>query len=570
MSKQNSIAEFMRLIEQSGLIDPTILADYLHQRRDPIAPPDTSAKVADQLVAAGWLTHFQAEQLLRGKYKEFTIGRYRVLDRLGAGATGTVYLCQHQQMRRRVAVKVLSPRLMANASAIERFYREGRAAAALDHPNIIHAFDVDRHDDLHYLVMEYVEGVTLQQRVEQRGPLRPDLAAHYLRQAAAGLHCAQQAQLIHRDIKPSNLLVDARDTLKILDLGLARFVRDDGAGLSNRPEDRVLGSIDYVAPEQALDSHNVDIRADIYSLGCTFYFCLTGQPPFPHGTLAQKLLAHQMRAPTPISSLRPDVPDLLATLLSRMMAKDPADRCQTPAAVIESLAATGVLPYSAPIASPAVESASRMPPASFSSSAPSGRLRRGRLRTMAATSSAVLLLILLGLLLWSRRQESNESAVGSRPPPTAPATKATASKLVHVVNLPEAKVEVENAAMFKKGRIRVNGVDRESSLLAHPRRDGRSLVVYQLKHRFSTFQTQVGIADNPDGSGGRGLLTFVVRGDGRDLWRSKPMDWPGAKREIQECQVSVQDVEQLELEVLCAGKNHYAWVTWISPSLIPK
>jgi serine/threonine protein kinase len=211
---------------------------------------------------------------------------------------GTVFLCEHTSMRRRVAIKVLPVAKAKDPSYLERFYREARAVAALDHPNIVRAYDIDQDEKLHFLVMEYVDGASLQEIVKRAGPLEPLRAAHYMCQAAFGLqHAHEAAGLVHRDIKPGNILVDRTGAVKVLDMGLARFFHDEEDVLTKKYDENVLGTADYLAPEQALDSHAVDIRADIYSLGATFYFCLTGKTPFSEGTVAQKLIWHQTRAP---------------------------------------------------------------------------------------------------------------------------------------------------------------------------------------------------------------------------------------------------------------------------------
>ena len=181
----------------------------------------------------------------------------------------------------------------------------------MDHRNIVRAYDVDNDGDIHYLVMEYVDGRDLQQMVKEDGPLDYAAAADYIRQAAEGLAHAHQAGLIHRDVKPANLLVDQKNVVKVLDLGLARFTDEDRASLTVAYDENVLGTADYLAPEQAIDSHGVDARADIYSLGCSFYFLLTGHPPFPDGTLPQRLMAHQKQPPPSIchgSARRPGRP----------------------------------------------------------------------------------------------------------------------------------------------------------------------------------------------------------------------------------------------------------------------
>jgi serine/threonine protein kinase len=328
--------EFLSLVAQSKLVDESALARYRQPSEGPVESPGETARL---LVRDGLLTRFQAEQLLLGTYRRFVFGNYKVLDQLGTGGMAKVYLCEHQVMRHQVAIKVLPPAQAQNPSAVERFYREARAIAALCHPNIVSASDIDQADGLHFLVMEYVKGPSLLEMVIRQGPLHPQRVADYLRQAANGLQHAFEAGLVHRDIKPANLLVDPTGTLKILDLGLARFFADEEDNLSHKYDEAVLGTADYLAPEQAEDSHNVDIRADIYSLGCTFYFCLTGSPPFNQGSFTQKLIWHQTRRPRPIADFRDDVPAGLIAVIDKMMAKDRASRYQIPAEVASAVAA---------------------------------------------------------------------------------------------------------------------------------------------------------------------------------------------------------------------------------------
>src|SRR3954470_21247217 len=316
-----SCNDFLELTSKSGVLEDKRLDAYLQKKQGQL--PEEPGKLAGVLVRDGLLTHFQAEQLMQGRWRRFTIGKYKVLERLGSGGMGSVYLCEHKLMRRRVAVKVLPTAKAADPSSLERFYREARAVAALDHPNIVHAYDIDQDESLHFLVMEYVDGASLQQLVKRSGPLDPVRAAHYVQQTALGLEHAHAAGLVHRDIKPGNILVDRGGIVKVLDMGLARFFNDEEDILTKKYDENVLGTADYLAPEQALDSHGVDIRADIYSLGATFYFCLTGKTPFSEGTVAQKLIWHQTRQPKPVRSLRGDVSEGLAAVVDRMMAKDP-------------------------------------------------------------------------------------------------------------------------------------------------------------------------------------------------------------------------------------------------------
>jgi serine/threonine protein kinase len=340
--------EFLDLIRRSGVAEDARLGASLKRLTEGSGIPSEAKPLAEALVREGLLTFFQAEQLLQGKWKRFTIGKYKVLERLGAGGMGQVFLCEHKLMRRRVAVKVLPAAKAQDPSSLERFYREARAVAALDHPNIVRAYDIDHDESLHFLVMEYVDGANLQDLVKKAGPLDPVRACHYIFGAAVGLQHAHEMGLVHRDIKPGNILVDRAGVVKILDMGLARFFHDEEDQVTRKYDETILGTADYLSPEQALDSHGVDIRADIYSLGGTYYYLLTGKPPFPDGNVTQKLLWHQNREPTPVRSLRPEIPEEIAQVVARMMAKEPAQRYQTPAEVMAALAVWAQAPIAPP------------------------------------------------------------------------------------------------------------------------------------------------------------------------------------------------------------------------------
>src|SRR5947209_8624035 len=199
--------EFIELVRKSGVVDETRLDAHVQRLTDVAQWPAEAAQAAGVLVRDGYLTQFQAENILLGRWRRFTIGKYKVLEKIGSGGMGQVYLCEHKLMRRRVAVKVLPTAKAADDAARERFYREARAVAALDHPNIVHAYDIDQDENLHFLVMEYVDGASLQDMIKRNGPMDPLRAAHYMRQAALGLHHAHGAGLVHRDIKPGNILV---------------------------------------------------------------------------------------------------------------------------------------------------------------------------------------------------------------------------------------------------------------------------------------------------------------------------------------------------------------------------
>jgi eukaryotic-like serine/threonine-protein kinase len=365
MAAPVSVDDFLTLLRRSEVVEEGRLAAYLAQAKSlPVEP----GQLAQQLIKEGLLTSFQADLLLKGKSRGFFLGNYKVLERLGAGGMAIVYLCEHKAMRRRVAIKVLPVALAKDDEYLKRFQREARAVAALEHPNIVRAYDVGRDKDLHFLVMEYIEGRTLQELVNQQGPLEPLLAAGYAQQAARGLQHAHEAGLVHRDIKPSNLILDPSGTIKMLDMGLARFEADTGEVLTKG----MVGTPEYLAPEQADDSHAADIRADIYSLGCTLYFMLTGQAPFPEGSPLDKILAHATRQAKPLSTFRSDVPAELESILGKMMAKDMNARWQNPREVVEALApwASAAAPPAAAPGSTAHETETETEPNVFLTPAP--------------------------------------------------------------------------------------------------------------------------------------------------------------------------------------------------------
>jgi serine/threonine protein kinase len=333
--------KFLDLVRKSSLVEPDqldpLLADIeAKEGKDALKDGQVAA---DRLIAAGLITSWQADKIMDGRHKGFFLKNYKLLSHLGSGGMSSVYLAEHRHMHRRVAIKVLPQSRIDDSSYLARFYREARAAAALDHPNIVRAYDVDSDGNTHFIVMEFVEGRDLQQTVKKEGPLPYDRAAEYIRQAAEGLAHAHHVGLIHRDIKPANLLLDQKGTVKVLDMGLARFSDDKQASLTVAHDENVLGTADYLAPEQAINSHNVDPRADLYSLGCTLYFILTGHPPFPEGTLAQRLMKHQYEEPASILNDRADAPEDLLTICSRMMSKTVGGRFQSSEEVSQALAA---------------------------------------------------------------------------------------------------------------------------------------------------------------------------------------------------------------------------------------
>ena len=328
-----SLAEAVRRL---SLLEPRRQADLpLLQARFP-----QSRALAGELIRRDWLTPFQVNQLFRGKGHELILGPYLILERLGEGGMGRVFKAVHRKMGRVAALKVIRQEHLSNARAVRRFYREIRAAARLDHPNVVHAYDAGSAGRTHYIVMEYVEGLDLHRTVERGGPLPVGLACDYARQAALGLQHAHECGLIHRDVKPHNLMATPAGRVKVLDVGLVRpaeALGDEGLALT-RPG-VVLGSVDYVAPEQAEDPGAADARSDLYGLGCTLYYLLAGRPPFAGGSVVERLLRHRRQEAPPLSQARPDAPPAVGAVVRRLMAKQPGDRYATAADASAALAA---------------------------------------------------------------------------------------------------------------------------------------------------------------------------------------------------------------------------------------
>jgi serine/threonine-protein kinase len=389
-----SVAALVDLLRQSNLLQPAQLqlaaTDMQAEYSDPRA-------AADMLVRRKWLTPYQVDQLLNSERQNLTLGPYILLEPLGEGGMGQVFKARHQVLDRVVALKLIrEERLSKDPEAVRRFQREARAAALLSHPNIVLIYDADRSGDTYFIAMEYIDGTDLARWVKETGPLPVVQACDFIRQAATGLQSAHEAGMVHRDIKPSNLLaaglhvnrqqsrglslgaapaipgarqaprhgsdrtpLPSAPVIKILDMGLVRLAqKDDGqTGASLTQEGSIIGTPDYIAPEQARNAHRVDIRADLYSLGGTFYYLLTGQPPFMEGSAIEKLLMHQLDEPTPIAQLRKDVPADVAAIVHKLMAKFPKDRFQTPGELSDVL---GKLSPSRP--APSVDSSSRKKP----------------------------------------------------------------------------------------------------------------------------------------------------------------------------------------------------------------
>ncbi|MGI9517176.1 MAG: serine/threonine protein kinase, partial [Pirellulaceae bacterium] len=319
---------FVELLSKSGLIEKDRLKSVLKDlARQSAGQTITIDQLTSYLLDKDVISEWHCKKLLSGKYKGFFLGKYKLIRHLGTGGMSSVYLAENTLFSQKRAIKVLPKSRLTDKTYLERFYREGRAAASLNHKNIVRVYDIDNEGDTHYLVMEYVEGRDIYDMVKEDGPLDYNTAIDYTIQSLTGLLHAHETELVHRDIKPANLLVTPDGTLKILDLGLALFQEED-TSLTVMHNERVLGTADYLSPEQAVDSHNIDHRSDIYSTGCSLYYMLTGKPPFHEGTLAQRIAMHQVREPQSVLDFRPDCPPQLVEVLKKMMAKKSDERFQ--------------------------------------------------------------------------------------------------------------------------------------------------------------------------------------------------------------------------------------------------
>jgi eukaryotic-like serine/threonine-protein kinase len=336
-----SLELFIRRLIDSALMNENECRSYLESLPES-ACPHTSEQLAELMCNRGILTRFQVDMLCQGKIRDMVIGNYALLDRLGHGGMGHVYKARHLRMDRVVSLKILPRNATKSPWAVKCFQREARAAAKLAHPNIVMAHDADEANGMHFLVMEYIDGQDLWSAIRQNGPLTVADAVNYLIQAAHGLEYAHTKGIIHRDIKPSNLLLDKQGNIKILDMGLAHI--NEGVASSEFETDEssdnnghIMGTLEYMSPEQALDPNLASIQSDIYCLGCTLYFLLLGRPPFGGDTMAKKILAHRDQPIPSLRATRSDVPGALDVVFRRMIAKNPLDRHRSMAELIDEL-----------------------------------------------------------------------------------------------------------------------------------------------------------------------------------------------------------------------------------------
>jgi serine/threonine-protein kinase len=337
-----SVEKFLKHLVDSGVLPPEetrrLEAQFSGEKRS-----QEALDLAKELVRQNKLTQFQANALYAGKAKGLVLGNYLLLDKIGAGGMGMVFKAEHRRMKRLVAVKVLPRAATKDPNLVKRFKREVEAAAKLTHPNIVAAYDNDEFNDTHFLVMEFVDGIDLAKHVKQNGPLPVDNALDYVLQTARGLEHAHAQGIVHRDIKPGNLLLDKQNAIKILDMGLARIQEaakpslpiDEEAALTEMGN--LMGTVDFMSPEQALDSRQADHLSDLYSLGGTLHFLLTGKPMFGGDTMMARIMAHR-EAPIPsLRAARKDVPPEIDTIFQRLAAKKKEARYQSATEVIRDL-----------------------------------------------------------------------------------------------------------------------------------------------------------------------------------------------------------------------------------------
>jgi serine/threonine-protein kinase len=621
----DSMHPLVRRLAQSPLLDPAQRQEVTEQLQAKF--PEPKALFTD-ILRRGWLTVYQIRQLAQGRESDLVLGPYILLDKLGEGGNGQVFKARHQHMKRIVALKVVRPELLTDSDVVNRFHREIEVVSQMSDPHIVHAYDARAIGSTLVLAMEYVDGIDLDRLVKESGPLPVVQACDYIRQAALGLQHAHERGLVHRDIKPANLLVSKVQNpkpkvqcpesqpalldsgpgtldsglVKIMDMGLARLMQPSATSKTRNltvlgSNTIMLGTPDYQAPEQALDFRGTDIRTDIYSLGCTFYYLLTGKPPF-EGTLAEKLLKHQQADPKPVSKCRNDVPPALALILSKMMAKQPVERYQTPGELandLESLLAG--MPKATPENPPDImpkKAGSTMDlraeetpgsglfvalgtlekAAGEKASQPEQPARSSSARLLlwleiSGGIATLLIFLMCGFLFFLRSPGDVEST--TKQPSVAPTSTKQPPQPIFLADMPALDVRVGFGQFGKKGdlgyenkRITIKGVPAGNGLSMHPPTKGASHVTYLLGKKYQTFKAAAAINDDATS---HSALTFKVIGDGKRLWQSRGLKDKGDSHSFV---VSVDQVDKLELEVHCPGEYGMAHAVWVDPQLVPK
>jgi serine/threonine-protein kinase len=582
-----SARELLAFLQQHGFLTRS----QLQSAADPKLA-DTRA-LARFLLEQNWLTAYQANQLLQGRGSELVLGPYRILEQLGEGGMGQVFKARHISMDRVVAVKVIPKNRVSEALAMGRFQQEVRAVAKLSHPNIVTAFEVNQIGDRHFLALEFVDGIDLARLVQQSGPLPIPKACEYIRQAAVGLQHAHEKGLVHRDIKPGNLMIarpspNEPPVIKILDFGLARFESESGQAGRLTQLGHIVGTVDYIAPEQAKNPRTADIRADIYGLGCSLFYLLTGNPPFP-GVDAAERIAARMRGDAPsVRTGRPEVSLALEQALAKMMARNPAERYQTPGEVAKSLEPHTDVPRSLGsgdvLLTHGIRPRTPVPPQDsprsafvFAQAALETPTRR-KVKVsvwMTLASAVVVLATLLGVILLVNKkvvdtQVDKKSQPSSGKKSLSPGDNSDASAKIYLSQLNgfdwtgyqglgKGSVTADNRDL----KIAVNGAKYPLGLGMHPYSNNSAQVKFLLRGlKARSFKASVALNDTVET--GESPLTFVALGDGKPLWTSNAVQ----KRHItQECSINVSRIDVLELRVYCPGPLGGAHGVWIDPFL---
>jgi serine/threonine protein kinase len=587
-----SVEQLVARLTSSGLLDAEAIRGLV--ARIPPARRAHSRQLAEELVRQKVLTSYQAMMLCQRKSPGLVLGNYVILEKLGAGGMGQVFKAMHRRMERVVVLKLLPPEMTQSPVAVERFQREVKAAARLSHPNIVAAYDADEAGGVHFLIMEYVEGRDLKHVVQTEGPLTLAQAFSCVGQTARGLEHAHTAGVTHRDIKPANLLLGTDGIVKILDMGLARLSDKDSASRAVPQRDltklgNIVGTFHYMAPEQATGTNRIDNRVDIYSLGCTLYFLLTGKPPFEGDSMTEVLWAHLEKPIPSLATVCPGTSPALDAVFQRMLAKKADDRFATMTEVIAALksckaglsSAKLLLPRrSRPQPSPTNDATfadvgESQPDFAVPKVAVVPRTQRRRLGIFWA-GAGVLFVCLAAAIVYSIRTPSASLAAATQRHSPTRATEAPVSptrkepETGYLCDLPERDVTVGYGSFGKKGdlgydnnRIVFKGVHSPHGLSMHPPERGSARVTYTLNKQYRTFRAMVAINDDIEIS--VTALVFKVSGDGKLLWQSKPLTKRG---EGEECIVPVSMIERLELEVHCPGPCLAAHAVWIEPQLL--
>ena len=333
-SAENVPLDLLPVIRSSGVLDDRQLAEIKSKVLQGDYPFD-SVELAGRLVDEQILTSYQAKKFLGNRPHGLIVGRYIILDRIGSGSMGRVYKARHPLMDRTVALKIIAPEIASNDRVVARFQREMKLVGRLDHPNVVRAFDADQFHRVLYIVMEYVPGHSLGDRLK-KGPIPPMEMIEYASQAALGLAHAHEQGIVHRDIKPSNILLSRDGRVKILDLGLGVLMEADPSSTFATADGIAVGTVDYMSPEQAC-GRDVDGRSDVFGLGCAMYHLMTGRLPFPGSSPIERLGKRLSGRHVPITEYIPDLPSNVVRLLDKMMAHKPHERFSSATELAEAL-----------------------------------------------------------------------------------------------------------------------------------------------------------------------------------------------------------------------------------------